>query len=330
MRKTFKFLFLLLIFSFCLLAFSFVSHAQQTIKLTVSPPSQEINVKPGMETRIQVKFFNPGTEAIAGSIKTADFVVSDKEGSPDLIYIPPENNKYSAASWLTPLESRVNIAANTPYTATVMVKVPENVSGCGHYAAVYFEPIQTALGNKSASQVSFKLTSLVYFLVEGKCTEKAYTNKLNTPKFLEYGPIPVTIEVLNRSDYHISPQGFIQLSSFFNKQSGIETLPKYNIFPDSIRQYEIQLGSKWMFGRYKIDFNAGYGKTGQSITGTTYAWVFPWRITLIIILSIIAIILIINNVYKRIVTKESLLEKEISKERTEIEELKKQLRKKTE
>jgi len=305
-------------------------HAQQTIKLTVSPPNQQINVKPGMQTRIQVKFFNASSEAVAGFIKTADFVVTNKDGSPDLIYVSPENNKYSAASWLTPLEPRVNIAANTPYTATVMVNVPTNVSGCGHYAAVYFEPAPAGLGAKSGSQISFKLTSLVYFIVDEKeCIEKAYLNKIEAPKFLEYGPIPVSIEILNRSDYHISPQGYVELLDFTNKQVSTTTLANYNIFPDSIRKYDLKIGSKWMFGRYKINFAAGYGKTGQAIKGFNYIWVFPWRVTLIVLLTITTLILIINNIYKNTVIKESLLEKEIEKEKKEIEELKKQLRKKS-
>ncbi len=322
-------IFFLIFTSFFLL--TTYSHAQQTIKLTVSPPNQQINVKPGMQTRIQVKFFNASSEAVAGFIKIADFIVTNKDGSPDLIYVSPENNKYSAVSWLTPLESRINIAANTPYTATIIVNVPANVSGCGHYAAVYFEPAPAGLGAKSGSQISFKLTSLVYFIVDEKeCIEKAYLNKISAPKFLEYGPIPISIEVLNRSDYHISPQGYVEVLDLTNKQVSTTTLAKYNIFPDSIRKYDLKIGSKWMFGRYKINFAAGYGKTGQALKGFAYVWVLPWRVVLIILLTLIALILILSSVYKKTVVKESLLEEEIEKEKKEIEELKKQLRKKGE
>jgi hypothetical protein len=63
-------IFFLIFTSFFLL--TTYSHAQQTIKLTVSPPNQQINVKPGMQTRIQVKFFNASSEAVAGFIKIAD------------------------------------------------------------------------------------------------------------------------------------------------------------------------------------------------------------------------------------------------------------------
>jgi len=327
--KKIKIITLFLALAACCFLLTTYTHAQQAVKLTVSPPNQEVSVKPGMQTRVQVKFFNSSTENMAGYIKIADFIVTDKYGGPDLLNISAENNRFSASSWLSVSEDRVSIPPNTPYTSTVFINVPEKVSGCGHYAAVYFEPIPAGIGDKkSAAGVSFKLPSLISFTVEGKCTEKAYVNKIEVPSFIEYGPIPISVEVLNRSDYHISPQGYVNISNLLNRQAGVEELPKHNVFPDAIRRYDLELGSKWMFGRYKISLNAAYGKTGQAITGFTYAWVFPWRVVLVIILSAIALILIINHLYKRIVVKESVLEKEIEKEKEEIEKLKKQLRKK--
>lgn len=307
--------------------------AQLTTQITISPPKQEINVKPGSKTRFQVKFFNASAEPISGFIKTADFIVTDKTGGPDLIFVPPENNRYSASTWLTPLENRVTLAPNTPFTTTVLVNVPNNISGCGHYAAVYFQPAPAGISEnkKATSQISFRLTSLISFLVEGqKCTEKAYLNKITAPTFLEYGPIPVVLEVLNRSDYHIQPQGYVSLKDIFNKQAAVAPIPSYNIFPEAIREYKIELGSKWLIGRYQVDFTAGYGKTGQTIKGFTYIWVFPWRITLVIILTIIIIVLLLNYLYRQILNKETTLEKELEKERKELEELKKQLKNKHE
>jgi len=99
------------------------------------------------------------------------------------------------------------------------------------------------------------------------------------------------------------------------------------MFPETIRSYTVDVGSKCMFGRYRINLNAGYGKTGQILTGYAYVWVFPWKIILIVLLTLLLITLLLNNLYKRIVVKESILESEIKKEKREIEELKRQLKK---
>ncbi len=335
MKKTFLTSLALITSTIIILGFFVISktYSQDVVRLTISPPTQEIYVKPGLETRFQVKFFNASSENIAGFIKVADFVVNEKDGAPNLLFYDVESNRYSAKKWLTPLEDRVNIAANTPFTATILVKVPKDITGCGHYAAVYFQPQPAGISDKAtASQVSFKLASLVSFITENqKCLEKAYLNKISAPSFLEYGPIPVTVEVLNRSDYHISPQGYLALiNPLTNQQEEVKTLPQVNIFPDAIREYKLELGKKLMLGRYKIDFNAGFGKTGQTIKGSTYVWVFPWRIVLVVTLTFIIIIILTSQFYKKITQKEQLLEKELEEERKEIEELKKQLKKKDE
>jgi len=324
-----KFWLLVIFLAFGLPIFSFVN-AQMATDLSISPPSVEINAKPGEKTRIQIKFFNRSLEPVSGFIKKADFIVSDKDGTPNLIDTSSVNNRYAASKWLTTSLDKVTIAANSPYTTDVFIDVPFDVSSCGHYAAVYFEPNSPELGNKkTGSPISFKLASLISINVAtGQCKEKAHISKFQAPLFVENGPIPISLEILNRSDFHISPQGYLNISNIFDRPIDYKTLDKNNIFPDAIRRYDVNLGSRWMFGRYKINFSAGYGKTGQNLTSTVYAWVFPWRIILVVILTITLIIFIINNLFKRLSTKESILEGEIEKEKQEIEELKQELRKK--
>ena len=302
-------------------------NAQQTTDLTLSPPTQELSLQPGESRRIQIKFFNRSTDPISGYIKKADFIVSDKDGTPTLIDTSTANNKYAAASWLSISQEKVTLAANSPYAADVYVTIPGQAYSCGHYAAVYFQPDPAGIGNKTGSMISFKLASLIYINIGGQCKEKAYVSKFQAPLFLEYGPIPVQLEILNRSDYHISPQGYVDLTNMLNQQTGLKTLVKNNIFPDAIRSYGVDLGSKWMFGRYKINLSAGFGKTGQNLTAYAYTWVFPWRVVLVILLTIIIVLIVIRSLYQKLVTKESVLEKEIAKEKTEIEKLKEELRK---
>ncbi len=323
----------LFVFLFVLALFRSI-HAQQTINLTVSPPRQELSIKPGEQTRIQIKFINKSDEALNGFIKTADFLVLDKDGSPTLFDSSTSNNRFSASSWITPSEDRVTIAPNDQYLATAYIKVPKDAYPCGHYASVYFEPAPSNLGGKgirveSASSVAFRLSSLLYFNVEGQCKENAHVSKLQAPKFLEFGPVPVEVDILNRSDYHISPQVALSLANVLEKQTDVKALPLQNIFPDGIRNYKTELGSKWMIGRYKIALNGGYGKTGRSLSAMTYVWVFPWRVTVLILLTCIVFYLLLRTIIQRTNTKTSLLEKEVMEEKVEIEKLKEALKKRS-
>jgi hypothetical protein len=307
-------------------------HAQQSIQMTVVPPRQELSVKPGETTRIQVKYYNKSDEPISGYIKKADFLVLDNQGTPTLFDIASTNNRFAASTWLTPSENRVTIAANDQYLATITIKVPADAYPCGRYTSIYFEPVTPSLGGQtvnieSASSVAFRLASLIYINVDGQCRESAYVSKISTPQFLEYGPVPVDVEILNRSDYHISPHVSLTLNNLLGNPSDVSVLPLLNIFPDTPRAYKVELGSKWMIGRYKIVLNGGYGKTGQTLSAVTYIWVFPWRVALLIILTLIVLYLLIKTIMDRMNKKTVVLEKEIEEEKEEIDELRQALKK---
>lgn len=321
-------------FFYSLTAPSNFIYAQQTVDLTVSPPRQELSVKPGEETRIQVKFVNKSDENLSGSIKKADFLVLDKEGTATLFDTATANNRFAASSWITPSEEKVTIAAKNQYISTVYIKVPNDAYPCGHYASVYFEPTPPTLGGKNinvetASSVAFKLSSLIYFNVEGTCQENAIVSKILAPNFLEYGPIPVNLEILNRSDYHIAPQAALTLNNAVSQKTDMKVLPLQNIFPDAVRTYKLDLGNKWMFGRYQVALSGGYGKMGKTLTAFTYVWVFPWRVALIIVLTLIVLYLLIKSLIDRTSGKTKLLEEEIEEEKAEIEKLREALKKRS-
>ncbi len=307
--------------------------AQNMVDMTVSPPKQDLNVTPGEETKIQIKFYNKTDSPISGNIRKADFLVLDKSGTPTLYDASATNNRFAASSWLTPSENKVTIAANDQYISTVTIKVPKDAYPCGHYTSIYFEPNPPTLGGQAIrvdtnSAVAFRLASLINLNVAGKCTESAFVSKFTTPKFLEYGPIDANIDVLNRSDYHITPQAMLTVKDIFNKQIDQVKLPLINIFPEAIRSYHGQIGQKWMVGPYTVTFEASYGKTGRPpLLVSSTVWVFPWRIALLIILTIVVIYVIGKALMNRMGEKTEVLEKEIREEKEELEKLREALKK---
>jgi len=328
MKKISFFIKVLLIFAVVYLP-AFPVYAQTSRGLTVSPPTNDLEMKPGEEKRIQIKFYNNSSESLVGFIKKADFLVLDDQGSPTLFDTSPENNKYSASSWLTLSDERVAIAGNDSFILTVYIKVPETASGCTHYAAVFFEPSNPNLGEKQTkTSVAFRLSSLLNINIAGAtCKEKAFISKIFAPKFMEYGPIPFELSVANRSDSHITPKIYVTAQNMLKKSVDLKVLPSVNIFPDAIRNYKTELGQKWMFGSYRLLVNGGYGKTGQTLTSYIDVIVFPWKVTLAIILAIVVIVLLGKSLYQGLVKKETVLEEEIKQEKEEIEKLKEQLKK---
>ncbi len=311
-------------------------YAQTNLPLVVYPARNQIEVEPGEKQVLTITFYNQSSEPISGYFKIADFIVDNINGEPRLIddinLAPP---KYSASNWIKLLYDRATLPANEKIDLQITINVPKEANPGGKYAAVFFQTSET-LPNKSQSEeqkgtgTALRIASLLYIKVKGQIKEKALISRFFAPYFFEYGPIKIDLDIFNRGDYHITPKGLITLTDIFNKPTDQKLLPEKNIFPDSLRTYQIELGKKWMIGKYKVNLEASYGETGQALTSNLYVWIFPWRVALIILLTLIIVILLINHFYKEFIKKESNLEKELEKERQEIEELKRMLRKKQE
>lgn len=331
--KTIKFVIFIIVIT---VIFTTEAAAQAILPLTVAPARQEITVDPGEQTAINVRFYNTSDSPISGIVKVADFIVDDNQGSPRIIenvsQAPP---RFAASNWLTLPYDKITIAGNDKVSLQAKIKVPDNATAGGRYIAVYFEPsgtIPQAVGaqKEAGTGIISRIASLVYLTVNGPVTENAIVSRFFTKSFWEYGPIEVQTEILNRSDLHIRPKGVISLTNAFGGLVDQQKLKEQNIFPDISRSYKNNLGKKWLIGRYRIDLSASYGKQGKALTSAIYVWVFPWKIALIIVLTLIIFILLGKNFYQKMVLKEAKLEKQVEKEKEEIEKLKEELRKRQE
>ena len=300
--------------------------------LSVFPAIQEKLVKPGERTRIQIQFKNGADTALMGKLKVVDFVVTDKQGTPKVVESKELKSKYGASSWITLPNDSIAIPPRDYVSVDMGVEVPYDVSTCSKYALVYVEPLSETVRVKAdfkkpetATTVSTRLGGIVTFNIENSnCKENLNISGFTFPKFQEYGPIKVKFDVFNLSDYHIVPAGYANISNFFGLPTDQQNIKEQRIFPEAGKSYDVDLGSKWMVGRYKILVNvASNGLKSVSRQQVAYVWMFPWRVALAVILTIIVMIIIVKN----LITKETDLEEELKKEKDEIEKLKLQLRK---
>lgn len=310
--------------------------AQTSIPLMVMPARQEIEVTPGERTTINLNFYNQSDDPISGFFKSSDFIVEDSKGTPRLIENPEDApTKFAASSWFTLFYDRATLPAHDKVSLQVTIDVPSDARPGGRYVAVFFEQgsnIPQSLGAQEEAGVgtTSRIAALVYMKVAGPITEKSLVSRFFAPFFFEYGPIKVTTDILNRGDYHVKPNGVVSMTNLFGGLTDQKTIEAQNIFPDTSRTYETELGTKWMIGRYRIDLAGSYGTQGQALTASSYVWVFPWRVAVAVILTLAIIFISLSNLFKGISSKETTLEEELEKEKAEIEKLKEALRKKRE
>lgn len=308
--------------------------AQENTTLTVFPAVQDVKVNPGESTRTQIQFRNGSDNLVTGVVKVADFIVTDKKGTTELVEDPLLRPKYSAAAWIKISDNTVAIPKNEIVTENLYISPPMDLTSCGYYAIVYFQPdtsITKTLGaqKQSASSINSKIGGLINFIVQNKkCLENVSISRLDSPIFSEYGPVNVSFDLLNLGDIHESPKGTVMLTDLFGHYVDQQSIKELRIFPEKAKEYQLSLGQKWLMGRFKINVLASYGVDNPiTIERSVLVWVFPWRIALAVVLAILIIVYISSNLYKRMVVKEDSLEKELAKEKQELEKLKQQLHK---
>lgn len=330
---------LVIVFSFLFLVFGVQGSsvfAQAVLPLTVAPARQELNLSPGEKTTVTVRVYNGGDTPVAGNLRVADFIVKDDSGTPEIVdKIDQASPRFAASSWVSLPFDRMAIAKQDRVSVQAKITVPSNARPGGRYVAIYFEPTTSPFGKakseyQAGSSVTSRIAALVYIRVAGPITEKAMITRLFSPSFMEYGPITVKAQILNRGDYHIRPRGFLSLTNLLGSQVDQQVLKRKNIFPDASRSYENKLGSKWMIGRYKIALAASYGEKGEALKRAIYVWVFPWRVALIIILSLIILGYLLLRFYKATKGKQKMMEAEVKKEEAEINRLREEIKKRKE
>jgi len=304
--------------------------AQDRLPLVVAPARQQTTLDPGEKESLIIKFFNESAVPISGTLKAVDFIVTGTEGKPILLESPSApSGKYSASSWIKLPYERAAIPAGTVLKVQFDINVPKDALPGGRYVALYFEQTGYNVGAGASPSlqsgkmaVTPRITGLINIRVSGPITESASIRRFSAPSFLEFGPVPVYTEIFNAGNYHITPQGQITMSDFMGRQISRVILEEKNVFPESSRIYETEIGSKLLFGKFKLTLAAAYGEYGQVLSRSIYVWVFPWKLTLAIVLGIAIIVLLGVKIWKSIQGKQKKLEAQLKEEISEIEELK--------
>ncbi len=294
-RKPIFGLFVVLVF-ICSIGGIFVLQAQAqglTVQtFTVTPPSVSVSLNPGGKSEGTMGVINDSDVPITFKADVHDFIVQDNYGTPEIL--PPNTliNSYSAAAWIGVTPDVFTIQPGKRQNLNYYIQIPPTAKPGGHYAAVVFVPVtSTGTPQNTGASVNGKIGTLFSITVNGQIKESASVTQFLTNVFQEYGPVNISTQIKNFGDLHIKPQGYITVTDMLGRQA-ILPLAQYNIFPMAARDYQNTFGTHFMIGRYKAVLLASYGiHNNLPLTATVYFWVFPWKIAVVIILILIALIL---------------------------------------
>jgi hypothetical protein len=289
-----------------LLSVSFLTVRAQEVQRTITAnPSVIETMDPGSYKEGTMHVTNDSDNELSFTVETKDFIVVDSIGTPNVLPVGTLDNKYSAAAWIGVSPSRFILKPHQRQELNYYIQIPPGAKPGGHYAAISYTPAIVQATEQTGTNVTSELGTLFYITVNGPVTENALISIFNAP-FKEYGPVNIFTQIKNLGDLHIRPIGQVEITNIFGGKQVVK-LTEQNIFPGGVsRDYENKAGKGFMIGPYEAKLTALYGKNNMKLlVAKTTFWVFPWKITVVIILIIIAVVLYFTLWRKRKTTKET-------------------------
>lgn len=265
---------------------------QGTLSLTATPlrlgDDDSLVLNPGEKKQIQVEVINTSDVALTVSSSARDFIVEDGE-TPVALEGARGDNRWSLASWLVLTPNENVLQPRQKAVVTVLIQVPEDALPGGHYAMINHQPSLTsskAAAGKAAG-INQKVGTLLYVRVAGPTNEEAYVRDFMIPQFSEFGPVPYSFSVDNRSDIHIRPKVGISVKNIFGKEVATLKPEDRNIFPMGTRAYSGQWDQIWGYGLYYADLTLSYGTQGNVVLAKTKFWLIPIKLLLALVVVIL-------------------------------------------
>ncbi len=295
------------------------SFAQESVSLTVSPPSFDFGLNPGVSESNVIKVINPSNVEVELEARVENILGTTDIGQ---VRFTEEETEFSLSSWVTVSPSRFRLKAGESKTISFTIKVPANAEPGGHYGSILIGTI-AAEGGGTGSAIVQRVGSLLLVRVSGKANETAamagFTTKTfvgawdeiksqdNTttyfiPKeekndlekpvsYFSKGPVAFDLAIKNNGNVHIRPVGFVTIYNMFGKKVTQLAIEPRNVFPGVERKITVLWPKTNLWGGYyKAQLVAVYGQGNQSLTSTTTFWAFPLIPSILIAAFIIFVI----------------------------------------
>jgi hypothetical protein len=289
--------------------FLVVSHASA---LTITPARLELVSDPGKEIQSQFLVINDEKESRTFYTSTANFESQGETGAPQFV-----NSKEGLASWVSVVPS-ITLKPNESRSIPFTIKVPTSADAGGNFAALFLSTLAPSPVSGGQVSVGAKIGMLVLLRVNGNVKEGGgilgFTTLLGKHFFTAL-PIDFSYRFQNSGGDRVNPTGTVTVRNMIWLKSAVLSAnpAQGNVLPGSIRKFLVSWDSahtdvsdmtptgffshvsyEWnhfAFGYYHARLDLAYGATtGIKSGATTWLFVIPWHLLIVVLLGAILLI----------------------------------------
>jgi hypothetical protein len=220
---------------------------------------------------------------------------------------------YTATKWTTTSIENIDLVPNKNEKIYYEINVPKDATKGEYTVIIAFisENEEKLTGTGATTKLTLGMPILIK--IGSEFVENAELLKFESDKnFYEYPDITFDTRIKNLGDTHITPTGEIILTNIFNQE--VATIPfnpnSQSVLRENIGNYE----TRWDLGSFLTKDNAlvlGPIKAKLIVTYRSFQpgfapltseisfWVIPWKIILIALATIVAILVIVRLIKRK-------------------------------
>ena len=268
--------------------------------LEISPPVIELSADPGQTITATIRVRNVASGPLIAKGKADDFGAgATEDGQPRLLLEEQGATRYSLKYWISSVPD-LKLAPQELKTATVNIAIPKNAEPGGHFGVIRFTAVPPDLDGTGVA-LSASVGALVLLKVSGNVKDDLNLAEFSTgaldakglirtkTNFFETGPVGFLVRLRNSGTVHEKGTGGITVTDTFGNNVATVAVNEKggNVLPDSVRRFEQSLAKKNLFGRYNAKLSLTYLGGQKKIDSTTSFWVIPWKLILIVIITLV-------------------------------------------
>ena len=275
----------------------FFTASNSVLAVTVGPAKIEYKVDPG--TTISGKLFivNDGQESKTFYAAFEKFT----EVGGQKRFLPTEESEL--ANWFKMAKS-ASLRAGEQKEISFTIEVPQNAPPGGHFAVIWWG---TASPDAKEVSIVTRAGILVYLQVSGEVNEKGDIADFSLPKgkfFALQLPEDFVVNFINQGNTYLKPRGEMTVKNVFGsavaafKVNSKERIifPENNQLLDVLKKFD---KPPFVFGFYKAELALQWGEKQNDVIKSIWFFVFPWKIVLIALIILAAILLIATKGVKK-------------------------------
>ncbi len=265
----------------------------------VGPGKIEIDIEPGQSQVINLTVSNRlGTDRVF-SIGEEDFVGSD-DPAQTVVLLGDDRGPYSLKDYIQAATTTILIPHGKRIRVPVQISIPADAQPGGLYGSLVVGTVSKSTSNSDSdgavavSPVITRIGTLFFIRVAGDVRPEGKLEgfSLSGKKSLLWDNSPVRFDLLfrNTGNVHIDPAGTIVVTNMMGSPVGNLEIDPWFAMPQSLRFRQVEWTPPFMFGRYVAEATIvrGYGSTTDTMR--LVFWVIPWKVILIILFVISALI----------------------------------------